>query len=247
MNELDLLNEVLGEFKQAKTAFTKWVESWAHQMGVFGVNAIDGEGKEVASGVDDEMDAFRHAFASAIFVAWNPANFAGITGILEGESSRMLADIFGYINELDFGLNRESTKTCPKFMDLHNNSLGRELAPSGWMMLRWISMVGENPNQKIAEIVATAVKSGQTINNFNDSRMPEECHVQSKQVGKYYIWRTKQDSKVRWDHAVREGKMFSWDNPPKGGHPGQAYECRCWAQPVGEPERLLEELQRLDK
>lgn len=46
----------------------------------------------------------------------------------------------------------------------------------------------------------------------------------------HYIWRTVQDSKVRSSHADREGKTFSWTNPPKGGHPGEAYNCRCWAE-----------------
>ena len=26
--------------------------------------------------------------------------------------------------------------------------------------------------------------------------------------------------------------MFRWDEPPAGGHPGQAHNCRCYAEPV---------------
>jgi len=44
-----------------------------------------------------------------------------------------------------------------------------------------------------------------------------------------YIWRTRGDSKVRSEHAERDGKVFEWDNPPEGGHPGEAPNCRCWA------------------
>lgn len=47
----------------------------------------------------------------------------------------------------------------------------------------------------------------------------------------HYIWRTRNDGKVRSAHAEREGEIFSWDNPPPGGHPGEDYGCRCTAEP----------------
>ncbi|MFP4097878.1 MAG: phage minor head protein [Alphaproteobacteria bacterium] len=51
-------------------------------------------------------------------------------------------------------------------------------------------------------------------------------------TGEHYIWRTVKDSDVRPAHAAREGKIFSWTNPPEGGHPGEDYNCRCWAETV---------------
>lgn len=54
-----------------------------------------------------------------------------------------------------------------------------------------------------------------------------------KSVGvEKYIWRSVQDSRVRPDHAERNGKEFSWDNPPYDGHPGQPVRCRCRAEAV---------------
>lgn len=47
----------------------------------------------------------------------------------------------------------------------------------------------------------------------------------------HYIWRTRRDGKVRSSHAEREGQVFSWDDPPEGGHPGEDYGCRCTAEP----------------
>ena len=47
----------------------------------------------------------------------------------------------------------------------------------------------------------------------------------------HYIWRTRGDSKVRKEHAANNGKVFSWDNPPPTGHPGDDYGCRCTAEP----------------
>lgn len=51
----------------------------------------------------------------------------------------------------------------------------------------------------------------------------------------FYIWRTQRDDVVRSEHAVREGQVFSWENPPPGGHPGEAYGCRCRAEPLKGP------------
>lgn len=47
-----------------------------------------------------------------------------------------------------------------------------------------------------------------------------------------YIWRTAGDKKVRAEHAHRAGLVFRYDQPPKGGNPGEDYGCRCWAEPI---------------
>ena len=35
---------------------------------------------------------------------------------------------------------------------------------------------------------------------------------------------------MRSSHAANNGKIFSWNNPPPTGHPGETYGCRCWAE-----------------
>lgn len=49
-----------------------------------------------------------------------------------------------------------------------------------------------------------------------------------------YVWSTSLDERVRPEHAEREGKIFSWDDPPEDGHPGEPINCRCVAIPVFE-------------
>lgn len=46
-----------------------------------------------------------------------------------------------------------------------------------------------------------------------------------------YIWRSRDDGKVRSSHAAHDDQVFSWDDPPEGGHPEQAFNCRCHAEP----------------
>ncbi|MBR1398669.1 MAG: minor capsid protein [Alphaproteobacteria bacterium] len=91
--------------------------------------------------------------------------------------------------------------------------------------LHQIDVVNENsPNPRISGIVADDM-----------DKNPED----------YYIWRTKGDNKVRGKHAEREGKIFNWHVPPEGGHPGEDYNCRCWAEPY-KPERYADKPMMVD-
>lgn len=48
-----------------------------------------------------------------------------------------------------------------------------------------------------------------------------------------YIWRTSEDERVRDTHRVKNGEEFQWDDPPADtGHPGEDFNCRCYAEPV---------------
>jgi hypothetical protein len=61
-----------------------------------------------------------------------------------------------------------------------------------------------------------------------------------------YVWLTMKDNRVvgnpvglypvgtadHGDHWERDGKVFSWSEPPHDGHPGEAYGCRCQAIPL---------------
>lgn len=48
-----------------------------------------------------------------------------------------------------------------------------------------------------------------------------------------YVWSTSQDDRVREEHAALEGQVFEWSSPPEPGHPGEDFQCRCVAIPVG--------------
>lgn len=66
-----------------------------------------------------------------------------------------------------------------------------------------------------------------------------------------YTWRTAGDrrvvgapggpwkpSKQHGNHWDRDGKVYSWKNPPPDGHPGQPIGCRCFAAANIVPNRL---------
>jgi predicted chitinase len=55
-----------------------------------------------------------------------------------------------------------------------------------------------------------------------------------------YIWRSQNDARVRAAHAENDDRVFAWANPPAGGHPGHAWNCRCTAEPIVDPQILPE-------
>lgn len=56
-----------------------------------------------------------------------------------------------------------------------------------------------------------------------------------------YIWRSQDDARVREAHAENDDRVFAWANPPAGGHPGEAWNCRCTAEPIIDPQSIPEE------
>lgn len=68
-----------------------------------------------------------------------------------------------------------------------------------------------------------------------------------------YIWRNVRDRRVRgnpiglypnsrYNHWEREGKVYSWGNPPPDGHPGFPVRCRCYAEANFSSIKGLEEI-----
>lgn len=47
-----------------------------------------------------------------------------------------------------------------------------------------------------------------------------------------YIWRTTMDGRQRDTHSARNTRVYAWDRPPSGGHPGSEINCRCIAQAI---------------
>ena len=54
-----------------------------------------------------------------------------------------------------------------------------------------------------------------------------------------YRWSTSHDERVRHDHKLLAGQVFSWDSPPvvdlatgRRAHPGEDFNCRCIAVPI---------------
>ncbi len=183
-----------------KNPVVTWANNWGRKMGIYGIAT-----EKIEAGQYDDLDAFRHAFCHAYLIAWGSFT----------QDSKDASDIIGTLME-DPEVFGTSAAPCAKEMDLHNNLVGQRLAPSAkemWSVLRY----GEDSTHFIAQRVANAVKAGETINDLDDPRMPLNCRKQSKVPTGTYIWRTAGDKNVRFDHAVREGKVFQQKIHPREG------------------------------
>lgn len=81
--------------------------------------------------------------------------------------------------------------------------------------------VAVNPNDPV--ITSIISRYAEILNGFFQT---EGLHVES------YIWRSREDSRVRATPAGYDDHTFLWSDPPEGGHPGQGWNCRCTAEPI---------------
>ncbi len=90
------------------------------------------------------------------------------------------------------------------------------------------SMVKLNDDQLMSVLLAMRRYENYKIGDIRISDKPGYADGDGKIL--QYIWRTRGDSKTRMSHRMREGAVFSWENPPPGGHPGEDFNCRCRAE-----------------
>lgn len=129
-----------------------------------------------------------------------------------------------------------------------------------------VALITSVPNKYLDEVeksVTRAVRSGSRpeelaaeLERKFDLSENQARTIARDQIGKFYgevnkarqenlgipgyIWRTARDERVRAVHREREGESFEWSDPPEGGHPGEDYNCRCYAEP--DLTRLVESL-----
>ncbi len=95
--------------------------------------------------------------------------------------------------------------------------------------LRWEEMQANLVDLTPSTTARAEVIARDQIGKFNG----QLTELRQTQAGvNSYIWRTAGDARVREEHAAREGKVFDWSAPPSDGHPGEAIQCRCYAEPV---------------
>ena len=85
------------------------------------------------------------------------------------------------------------------------------------------SRVGEPPIPN--KIGIANVKLGETILPRKKDGSNDDCVLSDQ----YYIWYATIDEKTRPEHMEQHGKVFDAFNPPAGGNPGEAPNCRCIA------------------
>ena len=151
--------------------------------------------------------------------------------------------------------DRELFKAIRAFQDKAGLNVDGRMKPDGetetalHQAARTLQGLGRNGDTVLAHISpaeARMLKAKGGAGTTNPKTGLLEFYVAGDKQGSY-IWRTQGDGKVRPSHAERDGQTFSWDDPPEGGHPGEAQNCRCTAEDVDEKDKCKQLSQKLKK
>ncbi len=206
--------------------------------------ARDPFGRVAADGPDDAFD-FSDPFHPAAAVGARgrnaPNDVANLEGLLRLSGDMDLAPTDGPTGY--FGARLDDAIRA--FQRRKGLAVDGAVHPGGETLralARHLQAMGRNGDTVLAHLTPEearylhAVTDGGTVNPRTGLL---EFFDNSKKKGTY-IWRTVGDGKVRSSHADRNGKVFSWADPPEGGHPGDAPNCRCWAEEIADPDKCKE-------
>lgn len=123
--------------------------------------------------------------------------------------------------------------------------------------VRLIKSIPQTHFEKVQQSLFRDIMAGKSIADISDNLKSIDASLENKakliardQIGKFngnltklrqkdvglkeYRWSASNDDRVRPEHEERDGEVFSWDEPPDDGHPGEAVNCRCVALPMFE-------------
>lgn len=132
--------------------------------------------------------------------------------------------------------------------------LAREMGAFVVQNVSLITSVETEYLSQVERVIATSVRAGfrveeiaQELEERYDVSKSRAALIARDQVGKFngqltearqkdlgiekYIRRGVGDARERESHLVLNNRTFSWDDPPEVGHPGEDFQCRCWAEP----------------
>lgn len=176
---------------------------------------------EAGNELDREEDRHRERFAAAVSAAIGLA----LAQLLSRSDVAAILDL----RKLEIGRGIRAMLT-----DLRNRIAGAAIAratssaPGG----------ADAFEAAIVEAIEAARKRGSRIARIEIAKLNGQLNeYRQRQIGvKSYRWRTILDGRERPEHHNRNRKIFEWDAPPTGGHPGTEINCRCRAIAVLEPE-----------
>lgn len=68
--------------------------------------------------------------------------------------------------------------------------------------------------------------------SWTKSAAAEMTRAQKQAGCSEYVWRTAGDGDVCPRCLANADRVFRYDSPPPGGHPGMVAGCRCYAEPI---------------
>lgn len=204
-------------------------------------------------GLEEELMALMQLIAPEVLKFVSEAEIAGKVKLFAQQTSdfnskqfhRMLKDAYG----VDIFTQEPWLDTQLRLFEEQNIALIKSIPEqlSEKLRYRFVEAVRrgerwEKVADEIENILSAPKKRAKLIARDQIGKLNGQLtKLRQENIGvRNYIWRTMLDERVRDSHQDREGKQFSWDDPPDDGHPQQAILCRCYAEAVL-PDMLGEE------
>lgn len=88
--------------------------------------------------------------------------------------------------------------------------------------------------EAVAEVMAAQRRRAKLIAHDQAQKILAKINERQQVEGgiTQYRWNHSFLPNPRRHHVERQGNIYSWSRPPRGGHPGTEVNCRCTAEPV---------------
>lgn len=172
--------------------------------------------------------------------------------MVEDVNQRDLAGWKTASSELSKGLQREIQsadvgETMRRLM-AEQVTLIRSIPIEAAQRVHELTIEGLEDSSRAKEVAAEIMRSGEVtksravlIARTETARTAETLtQARAQAIGStHYIWHTSEDSTVRPDHKILDGKVFAWNDPPVAdrhsgarANPGRIFNCRCFSEPI---------------
>ncbi len=134
---------------------------------------------------NDSVDAFRHAYSSAIMTL---------------EWGELADSLLGLAHEL-----KHKNPTDERMMDLYNNEVGRDIATNFLSNIENSKFKGEYAiKERIAQEIAQAVKDNKTVNSLDDKRI--QTAIKNKKSHPLRVYTREEIDKMSLDEFATNEK-----------------------------------------
>lgn len=178
-----------------------------------------------------DIDSVAKKIAQGLLIRGNAQNIQEVEKDLKRQTR---VDLQGYLNnsgKVAEKLEQLTTANVQLIKSIHSQYLDKIQAAV--MQAQVKGTLTKDLAKQIQEIGGVTEKRAKLIARDQSAKINASLtRARHEEMGiKQYIWSTSGDERVRDSHAENDGKIFSYDDPPATGNPGDQINCRCVAIP----------------
>lgn len=178
-----------------------------------------------------DIDSVAKKIAQGLLIRGNAQNIQEVEKDLKRQTR---VDLQGYLHnsgKVAEKLEQLTTANVQLIKSIHSQYLDKIQAAV--MQAQVKGTLTKDLAKQIQEIGGVTEKRAKLIARDQSAKINASLtRARHEEMGiKQYIWSTSGDERVRDSHAENDGKIFSYDDPPPTGHPGDEINCRCVAIP----------------